>query len=275
MGAIGANGGMAFSNSFVVRLINPPSVITSGYTNYSDTIELFCEEAQLPNINTDTGNIKGLHTGLGIVDYPHTKVFTDVQLGFMCDADMTTLKILTDWYDSMWYEQNEGSEARRTYPKYRHQYACDIEIIKTERGPTGDTQRQSIKYILHKAWPFAIDSVPLQFGQAQVTRVTAQFKYQRHTVQKLSVRNVKDMEGAVVPGSTLVGRVDVGGGIIEEQYLTPFGQVRTRRVPGGMLPQPTPTKPAPAAKPTGPVPLEVIPYDPSLTPRQRAQQREN
>ena len=76
----------------------------------------------------------------------------------------------------------------------------------------------------------------------------------------------------------MVGRVDVGGGIIEEQYLTPFGQLRTRRVPGGMLPQPTPTKPAPAAKPpesTGPVRLEVIPYDSSLTPRQRAQLREN
>tara|TARA_Y100000004_G_scaffold195460_1_gene262530 strand:- start:846 stop:1667 length:822 start_codon:yes stop_codon:yes gene_type:complete len=270
MSAMGANGGMSFSNSFIVRLINPPSVITSGYTNYSDTIELFCDEAQLPNISTDAGNIKGLHTGLGIVDYPHTKVFTDVQLGFMCDADMTALKLLTDWYDSMWYEMNENSEARRTYPKYRHQYACDLQIIKTERGPTGDTQRQSIKYTLHKAWPFSIDSVPLQFGQAQVTKVTAQFKYQRHTVEKLSVRNVKDMEGVVVPGSTIVGRVDVGGGIIEEQYLTPFGQLRTRRVPGGMLPQDTPTKPVPPAKKPE---RERLERRPGESPREFAQRR--
>ena len=79
------------------------------------------------------------------------------------------------------------------------------------------------------------------------------------------------MEGAVVPGSTIVGRVDVGGGIIEEQYLTPFGQIRTRRVPGGMLPQPTPTKPAPPPPP--PLPAETLERRPGESPREFAQRR--
>ncbi len=70
----------------------------------SDNIKYFCDEAQLPNVNTDTGSIRGMYPGLGIVDYAHTKVYTDLQLGFMCDANMTILKMLNAWHDYMFID---------------------------------------------------------------------------------------------------------------------------------------------------------------------------
>ena len=42
--------------------------------------------------------------------------------------------------------------------------------------------RAAIAYVLERAWPYAIDAVPLQFGTAQITKVTAQFYYTRHHV---------------------------------------------------------------------------------------------
>ena len=33
---------------------------------------------------------------------------------------------------------------------------------------------------MERAWPFAIDAVPLQFGSAAITKVTAQFYYTKH-----------------------------------------------------------------------------------------------
>ena len=37
-------------------------------------------------------------------------------------------------------------------------------------------------YVMERAWPFAIDAVPLQFGSASVTKVTAQFYYSKHRI---------------------------------------------------------------------------------------------
>ena len=206
-----AQGGMSFSNNFVVKFLNPPPGLTQvpgGYTDANGTVtgtsdyfEMFCSEAQLPNTNTAQGQTNGIYVGSGSVNYPHTRVFTEFQLGFMCDANMTALKFLQDWVDMIFDEkgddnsgltleglQTQGfsprSESRNIRLKYRDEYACDMSITKTETGPTSPIERASISYILEKAYPYAIDAVPLQFGSSQVTQVTAQFSYMRHYVIK-------------------------------------------------------------------------------------------
>ena len=206
-----AQGGMSFSNNFVVKFLNPPPGLTQvpgGFTDdngtvtgTSDYFEMFCSEAQLPNTNTAQGQTNGIYVGSGSINYPHTRVFTEFQLGFMCDANMTALKFLQDWVDMIFDEkgddnsgltleglQTQGfsprSESRNIRLKYRDEYACDMSITKTETGPTSPIERASISYILEKAYPYAIDAVPLQFGSSQITQVTAQFSYMRHYVIK-------------------------------------------------------------------------------------------
>ena len=154
-------------------------------------VEFFCDEAQLPNINTATGSINGLYTGLGNVDYPHTKVFTELQLGFMLDANLTVLKFLNDWYGKI-YSEVGTDENRVVRLNYKKDYAATIKITKSEIGPGSTTQRKPITYVLEQAYPYAIDAVPLQFGSSQITKVTAQFKYQRHYTTTSEVSGVKD-----------------------------------------------------------------------------------
>ena len=211
-----AQGGMSFSNNFVVKFLNPPAGLTQvpgGFTDdngtvtgTSDYFEMFCSEAQLPNTNTAQGQTNGIYLGSGSVNYPHTRVFTEFQLGFMCDANMTALKFLQDWVDMIFDEKGDDksgltleglqtagfsprSESRNIRLKYRDEYACDMSITKTETGGNSPTERASISYILEKAYPYAIDAVPLQFGSSQITQVTAQFSYMRHYVIKNDITN--------------------------------------------------------------------------------------
>ena len=130
-----------------------------------------------------------------------------MQLGFQCDADMTPLKFLYDWYGQIFkesnesgaeyqtMEQNEGANKESSYTaatrvrnrtttlNYPDNYCKTIYITKTELGPRLNFgERTSATFILDRAWPYAIDAVPLQFGSAQITKVTAQFYYTKHYI---------------------------------------------------------------------------------------------
>ena len=86
---ISQDGGLASSNNFIVKFMNPPFGMPTGV---DEAMEFYCNEAQLPNLNTAEGTINGLYLGSGSIKYAHTRVYTEVQLGFLCDANMTIKK---------------------------------------------------------------------------------------------------------------------------------------------------------------------------------------
>ena len=191
LATMNANGGMSYANHFVVEIVEK-----NGRAAKDNIFEFLCDEAQLPNVQAATGTIEGRYTGEGQVNYPHTRVFTEIQLGFQCDANMTPLKYLNDWYGQIFGEipfSNVGlysdQPAETLRPNRTNKlllpksYCKTIKITKTELGPDStDGKRPSITYNLERAWPFAIDAVPLQFGSTLITKVTAQFYYTRHTI---------------------------------------------------------------------------------------------
>ena len=187
-----ANGGMSIANSFLVEILE-----SDGRPAANGIFEFLCDEAQLPNVQAATGTIEGRYTGEGQVNYPHTRVFTEVQLGFQCDANMTPLKYLNQWYGSIFGEEpsskaGTGVDSLPATPNDSNRtnklqlpstYCKTLRITKTEIGPEEvGGLRPSITYLLERAWPFAIDAVPLQFGSTLITKVTAQFYYTRHTI---------------------------------------------------------------------------------------------
>lgn len=225
LSTIAKNGGMSYSNNFAVKVINPPVPIPGG----EEVLSLFCDEAQLPNVNTAQGQINGLYLGSGSVNYPHTRVFTEIQLSFMLDANLSVLKFLNAWVDKIFMDapiekNNLSLSAMSSVPSkpvnravrlnYKDQYARTILISKTEVGPYAPNQRVPITYVLEQAYPFAIDAVPLQYGSSQVTRVSAQFSYARHYTIANDIKSVvgtiegmynstqkKAVQQRVVPGN--------------------------------------------------------------------------
>ena len=190
LSTMNANGGMSLANHFVVDVIEP-----DGNIGNTDIFKFLCDEAQLPNIQAATGTLEGRYTGEGQINYPHTRVFTELQLGFQCDADLTPLKYLNEWYGKIFNEPPQEDavrfQDRITTPeepnrtnrlKFPKDYCRTLRITKTELGTKNQPERISAVYLMERAWPFAIDAVPLQFGSTLVTKVTAQFYYTRHTI---------------------------------------------------------------------------------------------
>ena len=188
--ATNTQGGMSLSNSFKVDIKGTgvaSGLPTDNYGQSGDSMFSFlCDEAQLPNVQAASGTLKGRYLGEGQINYAHTRVFTEFQLGFQCDADMTPLKYLNSWFGQIFSEiPGDGGtyeNQRSTRLEYPSNYCRDIYITKSEMGVTGAASRESICYVMERAWPFAIDAVPLQFGTAQITKVTAQFYYTRHHI---------------------------------------------------------------------------------------------
>ena len=197
--ATNTQGGMSLSNSFKVEIKGSGMSGLADNNNYGQSGEPFfsflCDEAQLPNVQAASGTLKGRYLGEGQINYPHTRVFTEFQLGFQCDADMSPLKYLNSWFGQIFSEipedGNKTYESQRsTRMEYPSNYCRDIYITKTETGPNGATSRESLCYVMERAWPFAVDAVPLQFGTAQLTKVTAQFYYTRHHIINKNILSV-------------------------------------------------------------------------------------
>lgn len=195
---------MSISNQYDVDFIFNANVAQKvrayggvGSANGDPIFKLFCDEAQLPNVGTMTGNLTGRYTGQGSVAYAHTPVYTEFQLGWMCDANMSPLKFLTGWHDyiignpatsgggSTLESMKNSTKAlnNRVFSiQYPDNYVCDVRITKLEKGQTESTRRASITYLMERAFPISIDAVPLAYGNSQLTRVTATFQYARHHV---------------------------------------------------------------------------------------------
>ena len=200
LGHISKYGGVSTSNNFIVEVDYFDS--NGDYAKraqLNESLLFMCDEAQLPNVNSATGTQNGVLTGIGSVDYPHTRIFTEVQLSFMLDANLSLLKFFNNWYSRIFIDpiKNPGEKLspsnRATRLSYRSGYATTMRITKTEPGPEDGAQRKPITYVLENAWPYSIDAVPLQFGASQITRLTVNFKYERHQIYQRDIRNVADL----------------------------------------------------------------------------------
>jgi hypothetical protein len=182
-------------------------------------LKYFCDEAQLPNVSAATGQTTGRFLGEGQVNYPHTRVFTDFQLGWICDADMTPLKFLNLWYGTIFQEYaaandelikpdlnsgltlssqkdksaqgNKLQVERSVRLSYPDEYLANCTITKTEKGQNAPNSRASMTYTLLDVYPYSIDSVPLSYGTSQATKVTANFYYSKHTITYNNIQNYK------------------------------------------------------------------------------------
>ena len=202
MNKIGRQRGMSLTTGFDV-FIDFPSSNTMDNPYYKngneDIVHMMCDEAQLPNVQTATGQLSGRFLGEQAVQYPHSRLFTDVGLGFLCDAKLIPLKFWTHWYnwmftgdddeykvtDNQLYKHQEIAPAlsnRVNRLKYQDNYAAEVRIVKTEPNAIASNGRAPISYILENAYPYSIEAVPLSYGSSQLTRVNVNLYYSRHTV---------------------------------------------------------------------------------------------
>ena len=202
MSRIGRQRGMSLTTGFDVY-VDFPSTNTLPQKYYfggdEEIVHMLCDEAQLPNVQTATGQLSGRFLGEQAVQYPHSRLFTDVGLGFLCDAKLIPLKFWTHWYNWMFtgdddeykVTENQLYKHKTVTPaqsnrvnrlKYQDNYAAEVRIVKTEPNAIASNGRAPISYILENAYPYSIEAVPLSYGSSQLTRVNVNLYYSRHTV---------------------------------------------------------------------------------------------
>jgi hypothetical protein len=192
------------------------STLSTVPTSSASIIKILCDEAQLPNVQSATGQTTGKYLGEGQVNYPHTRLYSDFQLSWMCDANMIPLKFLNTWYE--WIFQNYDVAGTIINPKqvnpntiltdikkeafvadsvravklnYPNTYLANIVITKTERGRNAPNSRAPIAYTMIDAYPYSIDAIPLSYGASQITKVSANFYYAKHQV---TYNNISKLE---------------------------------------------------------------------------------
>lgn len=187
--------------------LNVSSINITGAQGFM--FESMCDEAQLPNIQAMTGTVTGRYLGEGQVNYPHTKMYSDFQLSWISDSNMSALKILNLWYSFIFQEFGDDTRKiflektkipvglgevkgkaisgdkitrnKKTRLNFPDSYLADIVITKTERGQGAPNSRASIAYTMKDCFPYSIDAVPLSYGASQTTKVTANFYYSRYS----------------------------------------------------------------------------------------------
>ena len=230
MEKMGVRGGMALTSMYRVRINKGSERLNSALEDYDwfpewtrdqQFIELMCDEAQLPNIQAQTGLMTGRHLGEGSYQYPHTRVYSDLSMSFICDAAMTQLKFFSSWHDFIFGSRDsiaDGFRPQRTKvesaeellgqggnpmnsvvrAKYPEKYVCDIRVMKVDQGPKAD--RASIMYILRDAYPYSIDTIPLAYGTSQLTKCTVNFYYKKHDIiYNAALKNEATFDTSVAP----------------------------------------------------------------------------
>lgn len=208
MKTIGVQGGMSLTTGFDVEFdFGGEKPFTNFYKDTNkDIVKMLCDEAQLPNVQSAVASITGRYLGEGAIYYPHTRLYTDVSLGFLMDADMIPLKFFTAWYDYIFGEGTQkthngtvngattsqvGKTNRTNRLKYPYTYTATARIIKTEPTGSASNGRAPIVYALENCYPYSIDAVPLSYGTSQVAKVNVNFYYTRHSISYGDTKKVR------------------------------------------------------------------------------------
>lgn len=205
LGSIKKSGGMSMSNLYEARFefsdkhaalksdlksIGFGDLSTASDTAYA-ALTLMCEEASLPGMMANTGQTTGVYMGEGQVNYAHTKSFTDITLGWTCDANLLPLKFLNTWMEFIFDSDSSTiGNLKTNRVRYPEEYQCKMEIVKAERGPNNTLERVGGIYTLHDIYPYSIQSTPVSYGSSTLLKVSASFYYRRWSFESINIKTI-------------------------------------------------------------------------------------
>ena len=191
------------SQPFVDHLNNPSLSPTYGFNWNSDFKRLLsfsCANATLPSSTYATGEVKDNFQGV-VQEFAHTRINTDIDFSFYVDRNYKVLMFFEAWMNYIsggnsfemgepsLYSETVGSNYYRrfNYPRF-YKNASGFYITKFDKNYNNPGATQ-ITYQLIDAFPKSVASIPLQYGEAEVTKVTVTMYYDRYRVWRQNVTN--------------------------------------------------------------------------------------
>ena len=184
-------GPLAQNNHFLVTFSSLTPAVESYLTTYtritniknflSRNLGILCSDASLPTSTLATAEVKDNFMGVP-QQFAHTRFYTDVSYSFYIDEDYTLLKIFEGWmeYISSGANADVDQDHRAYYRrmKYPDSYKCNTMYInKFEKN-----YKRTLRYRFVNVFPKSINAIPVQYGSADILKVTVNFNYDRYIV---------------------------------------------------------------------------------------------
>ena len=186
-------------------------------------VSLSCSNATLPSSTYATGEVKDNFQGV-TEEFAHTRINTDIDFSFYVDRDYKVLMFFEAWMNFISggnsgpknlnepsiYDDKAAYYRRFQYPKhYKNSTGFSITKFEKNYGVDGAT---NITYQLINSFPKNITTTPLQYGEAEIMKVTVSMNYDRYRVYR---------DTTVVP-------IDVEGGYEGEEIINAINTLNSR-----------------------------------------------
>ena len=184
-------GPLAQNNHFLVTFSSLTPTVESYLSKYtgirsvknflSRNLGILCSDASLPTSTLATAEVKDNFMGVP-QQFAHTRFYTDIAYSFYIDEDYTLLKIFEGWmeYISSGANDNVDQDHRAYYRrmKYPDSYKCNTMYInKFEKN-----YKRTLRYRFVNVFPKSINAIPVQYGTADILKVSVNFNYDRYIV---------------------------------------------------------------------------------------------
>lgn len=217
----GNSGAVSDARPFMNSIFNRPPGGSSGTriaggTTVKELLRYYADECSLPGFQIATGDYRINNSPM--MKYAYSTINSEVNMSFICDGRSEVKKTFDAWKEyihassipsiqqgSLSYNINQDRDIGRS--RYRDDYACDIIIIKFERGNSSDINKATkflpVKNILPdyideelgvrrngfgyalptysvrlvRAFPVNVSSVSLSSGASDLTKVQVSFEY--------------------------------------------------------------------------------------------------
>ena len=186
-------GKLSLTNQYQVNFSSLKKTITDyleslGIDNAKEFLSrdagLLCSDASLPASAFATAEVKDNFMGIP-QEFAHTRLYTDIDFTFYVDEDYTMLKIFEGWMDYI----SSGADADGIQPgqrgfyrrlRYPNDYKCDtMSIAKFEKN-----LGRTLLYEFVNAFPKSLTSMPVNYGAADILKVTVSFNYDRYVMTR-------------------------------------------------------------------------------------------
>jgi len=183
---------------FLEHLKNSDLKAIYGFTwddNTKKLVSLSCANATLPSSTYATGEVKDNFQGV-TEEFAHTRINTDIDFSFYVDRDYKVLMFFEAWMNFISggnsgpedlnepsiYDEERAYYRRFQYPKHYKNFS-GFSITKFEKN-YATPEATDITYQLINAFPKNITTTPLQYGEAEVMRVTVSMNYDRYRIYR-------------------------------------------------------------------------------------------
>lgn len=160
---------------------------------------LLCHSATLPATSLGTLEVSGHFQGIN-ERFAHTRIYPSVTFSFYETTDYKTIEFFDSWQRYITVEGDSQASNNYYYRmRYPSEYKCDsMFITKFEKDYGSKLFTNTLSYQFIKCFPSNITSIPVQYGDSEILKISVEFSYDRY-IQYL---NGKIAESVPRPGAT-------------------------------------------------------------------------